>query len=59
VISPGVPVSFTNKTDCQNITEILLKVMLKTIILTDLKEITEKLDHIYRYIKYTLYMVGN
>jgi hypothetical protein len=29
--SPGTPVSFTNKTDCHNITEILLKVALNTI----------------------------
>ena len=32
--SPGTPVSFTNKTDCHDITEILLKVALNTIILT-------------------------
>ena len=30
--SPGNPVSSTNKTDCHNITEILLKVALSTII---------------------------
>jgi len=29
--SPGTPVSFTNKTDCHYITEILLKVALNTI----------------------------
>jgi len=29
--SPGTPVSSTNKTDCHNITEILLKVGLNTI----------------------------
>jgi hypothetical protein len=29
--SPGAPFSSTNKTDCHNITEILLKVALKTI----------------------------
>ena len=29
--SPGTPVSFTNKTDRHNITEILLKVALNTI----------------------------
>ena len=29
--SPGTPVSFTNKTDCHNIAEILLKVALNTI----------------------------
>jgi hypothetical protein len=29
--SPGAPVSSTNKTDCHNIAEILLKVVLKTI----------------------------
>jgi hypothetical protein len=28
-ISPGTPVSSTNKTDCHDITEILLKVALK------------------------------
>jgi hypothetical protein len=28
--SPGTPVSSTNKTDCQDITEILLKVVLNT-----------------------------
>ena len=32
--SPGTPVSSTNKTDCDDITEILLKVTLNTIILT-------------------------
>ena len=31
--SPGIPVSSTNKTDSHNITEILLKVALRTIIL--------------------------
>ena len=31
---PGIPVSSTNKTDRQNITEILLKVALNTIIIT-------------------------
>jgi hypothetical protein len=30
-ISPGTPVSSTNKTDCHNIIEILLKVALNTI----------------------------
>jgi hypothetical protein len=30
--SPGTPVSFTNKSDCHDITEILLKVALNTII---------------------------
>ena len=30
-VSPGTPVSLTNKTDCQDITEILLKVALNTI----------------------------
>ena len=33
-ISPGTLVSSTNKTDCHNITEILLKVALNTITLT-------------------------
>jgi hypothetical protein len=32
--SPGNPVSFTNKTDCHYITEMLLKVALNTITLT-------------------------
>jgi hypothetical protein len=32
--SPGTPVSSTNKTDCHNVTEILLKVVLNTITLT-------------------------
>jgi len=32
--SPGTPVSSTNKTDCHDITEILLKVALNTITLT-------------------------
>jgi hypothetical protein len=31
VFSPGPPVSSTNKTDCHDITEILLKVALSTI----------------------------
>ena len=31
--SPGTPVSSTNKTDCQDVTEILLKVELNTITL--------------------------
>jgi hypothetical protein len=30
--SPGIPLSSTNKTDCQDITEILLKVALYTVI---------------------------
>jgi hypothetical protein len=30
-VSPGTPISSTNKTDCQDITEILLKVVLNTI----------------------------
>jgi hypothetical protein len=37
--SPGTPVSSTNKTDCHDITEILLKVVLNTITLT-LKKLT-------------------
>jgi hypothetical protein len=31
VVSPSIPVSSTNKTDCYNITEILVKVELNTI----------------------------
>jgi hypothetical protein len=34
--SPGSPVTSTNKTDCHDITEILLKVALNTITLTPL-----------------------
>ena len=34
VVYPKTPVSFTNKTDCYDITEILLKVALNTITLT-------------------------
>ena len=33
-LTPGTPVSSTNKTDCHHITEILLKVALNTITLT-------------------------
>jgi len=32
--SPGIPVSSTNKTDCHDISEILLNVALNTITLT-------------------------
>ena len=32
--SPGTPTFYTNKTDCHDITEILLKVALNTITLT-------------------------
>ena len=35
--SPGTPASSTNKTDCHDITEILLKVVLNTIIFTLIK----------------------
>jgi hypothetical protein len=38
--SPGPPVSSTNKTDCHDITEILLKVALKT------TKQTNKLNHL-------------
>ena len=34
--SPGTPVSSTNKTDCHDITELLLKVVLNTITLTQM-----------------------
>ena len=44
---PGDPVSSINKTYCHDITEILLKVALNTIILTSLK-----LWEFYRYIVY-------
>ena len=36
--SQGTPVSSTNKTDCHNIAEILLKVVLNTISLTPVKK---------------------
>ena len=36
-VSPGPPVSLTNNTDCYNITEILLKVLLNTIKETNIK----------------------
>jgi hypothetical protein len=43
--SPSTPVSFNNKTDCHDITEILLKVVLNTIALTqkelELSDLTE------------------
>jgi hypothetical protein len=35
--SPGTSVSFTNKSDCHDITEIFLKVALNTITLTHVK----------------------
>jgi hypothetical protein len=37
--SPGTPVSSTNKTDCHNITEILLKVSLNIITLDNYNNI--------------------
>ena len=45
--SPGTPVSFTNKTDHHDITEILLKVALNTITSTKL------IDILFRSIKRT------
>jgi hypothetical protein len=36
--SPGSPVSSINKTDCHNITEIVLKVALNTIKQTNIKK---------------------
>ena len=46
--SPSTPVSSTNKTDRQDITEILLKVVLNTITLTLYhKVITELRNYIY------------
>jgi hypothetical protein len=39
--SPGSPVSFTNKTVCHYITEILLKVALNTIALTPAQPSTD------------------
>jgi hypothetical protein len=36
---PGTPVSSTNKTDCHDITEILLKVALNTITLLTVKDL--------------------
>jgi len=49
-LSPGSPVSSTNKTDRQDITEILLKVALNTITLTSpltVKSDTRQLKHTY------------
>jgi hypothetical protein len=40
--SPGVPVSSTNKTDHQDIAEILLKVALNTITLTHITYLKKK-----------------
>jgi hypothetical protein len=37
--SPGTPVYSTNKTDCYDITEILLKVALNSILITPIKEV--------------------
>ena len=37
--SPGTPVSSTNKTECHDITEILLKVALNTITIADYKQL--------------------
>jgi hypothetical protein len=49
--SPGIPVSSTNKTNCHDITEILLKVVLNTITLTPYRIKTTKPDiYIYIYI---------
>ena len=45
-ISPGTPVSSTNKTDRHDIAEIMLKVTLNTITVTS--------DHMYKYIFYDL-----
>ena len=41
--SPGTPVSSTNKTDCHDITEVLLKVALNTITLPLLAQSQQKL----------------
>ena len=40
MFSPRTPVSSTNKTDLQDITEILLKVALNTIIMYDYRSLT-------------------
>jgi hypothetical protein len=41
--SPGLPVFSTNKTDCQDVTEILLKVALNTIKQTN-KQFNPKIE---------------
>jgi hypothetical protein len=46
--SPGTPVSSTNKTDCHDIAEILIKVALITITLTP---ITSVFSNVYLYIR--------
>jgi hypothetical protein len=47
--SPGIPVSSTNKTDHHDITEILLKVALSTITLTqNRKKITNDMHGLYQ-----------
>jgi hypothetical protein len=51
--SPGTLVSPTNKTDCHDITEILLKVALNAITLSPLYE---QLPFIYRLKLYELFM---
>jgi hypothetical protein len=45
--SPGTTVSSTNKTDRHNITEILLKVVLNTIILTHLQHLIEHVVYMF------------
>jgi len=58
--SPGTPVSSTNKTDCHNITEILLKVALNTInqtkplLISDINRTFGFVYLIYMYIMYLL-----
>jgi hypothetical protein len=44
--SPGTPVSYTNKTDCHDITDILLKMALNTI------NLNQSLNTMYEYVKY-------
>jgi len=39
--SPGIPVSSTNKIDCHDITEILLKVALNSLTLTPITKVRE------------------
>jgi hypothetical protein len=51
--SPGTPVSSTNKTDCHDITEILLKVALNTITLTQWRQTIKQL---YSYILISIWM---
>ena len=49
ILSPGTPVSSTNKSDCHDITDILSKVALNNITLTPTPQILFKLHQIMAY----------